>query len=87
MPGASVIHGAKSECAHARFFHFRFEGGSKVSLFVDKDFGVWREASHRTARSDHDATPDAQARALRDLRFDVALQDGGRFPSPVWLRW
>ena len=84
---ASVTLGAKSECAHARFFRFSFENGSKASLFLDQGFGAWRETSRRTARFDHEAHPEAQARALRELRFDVGLQDGGRFPSPVWLRW
>ncbi|ATI42062.1 hypothetical protein CBW24_08610 [Pacificitalea manganoxidans] len=87
LPGAWVLLGTKSDCAHARFFRFNFEDGSETSLFLDQGFGAWREATRRTSRFAHDLTPDAQARALRDLRFDVALQDGGRFPSPVWLRW
>lgn len=87
FPGATVTLGGKSECAHARFFRFSFEDGSEASLFLDQGFGAWREDSRRTARFDHDARPEAQARALRELRFDVSLQDGGRFPSPVWLRW
>lgn len=87
FPGASITLGSKSECAHARSFRFRFEDGAEVSLSLDQGFGAWREASCRTIRFDHDAIPDAQARALGDMRFDVALQDGGRFPSPIWLRW
>ena len=87
FPGSSVILGTKSDCAHARFFRFTFEDGSEVSFFFDQGFGAWREASRRTARFDHNAHPEAQARALRDLSVDVGMQDGGRFPSPVWLRW
>lgn len=87
FPGASVMLGTKSDCAHARFFRFSFEDGSEASLSLDQGFGAWREASRRTSRFDHEAQPESQARALRDLRFEVALQDGGRFPSPIWLRW
>ncbi|OOY24898.1 hypothetical protein BMI91_00145 [Thioclava sediminum] len=87
FPSASVIIGTKSECAHARFFRFHFEDGSEASLFLDQGFGAWREAAQRTARFDHDVHPKYQARSLRELRFDVALQDDGRFPSPVWLSW
>lgn len=87
FPGAAVTLGAKSQCAHARFFRLSFEDGSEASFFLDQGFGAWREASRRAARFDHHAQPEFQARALRELRFDVALQENGRFPSPIWLRW
>lgn len=87
FPGASVTLGTKPECAHARFFRFSFEDGPEVLLHLDQEFGAWREMSRRTTRFDHEAHPEAQARVLRELRFDVALQDGGRYPSPIWLRW
>lgn len=87
FPGASVTLGTKSECAHARFFRLSFEDGSEASLFLDQGFGAWRELTRRTARFDHDSPAEAQARALRELRFDVGMQDDGRFPSPIWLRW
>ncbi|WP_417826820.1 DEAD/DEAH box helicase [Thalassospira povalilytica] len=87
FPGASIMLGTKSDCAHARFFRFSFEDGSEVRLSLDQGFGAWREASGRSARFNHDARPEEQARELRNLPFDVAIQDGGRFPSPIWLRW
>jgi superfamily II DNA or RNA helicase len=87
FPGASITLGTKTECAHARFFRLSFSDGSEVSLFLDQGFGAWREASRRGTHFDHDASPEAQARALASLRFDVAMQDGGRFASPIWLRW
>jgi len=87
FPEASVRLTTKSDCAHARFFRFSFEDGSEASLSLDQGFGAWREASRRASRFDHEAKPEAQARALRASRFDVAMQDGGRFPSPIWLRW
>ena len=84
---ASVELGSKSECAHARFFRLSFEDGAEISLFLDQGFGAWREGTRRSTRFDHDLSPTEQARALAGLDFDVALQDGGRFPSPVWLSW
>jgi hypothetical protein len=87
FPSASITLGAKSDCAHARFFRLSFSDGSEVSLFLDQGFGAWREACRRGTRFDHEATAEAQARTLAALRFDVAMQDGARFPSPIWLRW
>lgn len=87
FPGATVRLGTKSDCAHARFFRFFFEDGSEVKLSLDQGFGAWREASGRSVRFDYDVCPEDQAHALRNLRFEVAMQDGGRFPSPIWLRW
>tara|TARA_R100000789_G_scaffold8576_1_gene12690 strand:+ start:14617 stop:20676 length:6060 start_codon:yes stop_codon:yes gene_type:complete len=85
--GAEVRLGTKSDCAHARFFRFSFDDGSEVTLSLDQGFGAWREASRRTSRFDHEAQPEAQARTLRELNFDLAMQEGGRYPSPIWLRW
>jgi len=87
FPDASIILGTKTECAHARFFRLSFSDGAEVSLFLDQGFGAWRDASSRGTGFDHEASPEAQAKALASVRFDVAMQDGGRFPSPIWLRW
>ncbi|WP_417812379.1 DEAD/DEAH box helicase [Thalassospira alkalitolerans] len=87
LPGAMIRLGTKSDCAHERFFRFIFEDESEVKLSLDQGFGAWRCASGGSVRFDYDARPEDQARVLRNLRFDIAMQDGGRFPSPISLRW
>ncbi|MCR8726472.1 DEAD/DEAH box helicase [Frigidibacter sp. ROC022] len=87
FPGASVKLGTKSVCVHERFFLLTFDDGAKVKISLDQGFGAWREGSQKLVRFDHEARPEYQARALRDMRFVVAMQNGGRFPSPITLRW
>ena len=87
FPDASITLGTKTECAHARFFRLSFSDGAEVYLFLDQGFGAWRDASRRGTRFAHDASPEVQAKVLASLCFDVAMQDGGHFPSPIWLRW
>ena len=87
LPEASVRLVAKSDCAHARFLRLHFEDGATVTVFLDQGFGAWREVSGRALRFDQSKPAAEQADALRKLKFEVALRDGGGIPSPIWVRW
>lgn len=87
FPEASVRLTVKSGCAHARFFRLSFEDGATVTVFLDQGFGAWRDSSSRATRFDHGASAQEQARELGRVRFNVTLQDEGRIPSPIWVRW
>ncbi len=85
--GAGVRLGTKADCAHARFFRLTFQDGGHITVFLDQGFGAWRDASLRPTRFAHDRPHEDQARDLEKLRFDLVLQDGGKFPAPTWVRW
>ncbi|MEZ5778867.1 MAG: DEAD/DEAH box helicase [Paracoccaceae bacterium] len=87
FPGAVIRLGSKTDCAHARFLSLTFEDGAEIGIFFDQGFGAWRDGSSRPTRIAHDAIAEEQARVLAKLRFDIKLQDEGKFPSPIWVRW
>lgn len=87
FPGSEVNLRDKAGCAHARSFRLTFGDGAEVSVFLDQGFGAWRDSSPRPTRLPHGAAAAEQAKALVKLRFDVALQDNGRFAAPIWVRW
>ncbi|WP_192965949.1 DEAD/DEAH box helicase [Phycobacter azelaicus] len=87
FPSAEVKLRDKAGCAHARSFRLTFDDGAEIAVFLDQGFGAWRDSSPRPTRFPHDEASSEQARALVELRFNVALQDGGRFASPIWVRW
>ncbi|MEP1934522.1 MAG: DEAD/DEAH box helicase [Hoeflea sp.] len=87
FPAANVRLVSKADSAHARSLTIRFDDGAEVSVFLDQGFGAWRDASLRSTRFAHDTDATAQAQALTNLRFDIKLQEDGRFPTPIWVTW
>lgn len=87
LPGADVRLGAKSDCAHARRLTLSFNDGSVATVFLDQGFGAWRSSSDRAIRFEQGSPPEQQAQNLKGLQFNVALQDDGKIPSPIWVRW
>lgn len=87
LPKAEVRLVPKADCAHARYFRLNFDDGSFITVFLDQGLGAWRTASSRPIRFDHSASAQSQAKELRGLSFDIAIQEGGAISSPIWVSW
>ncbi len=87
LPGSRIRLVSKSSCAHARFLNLHFDDGSNTTVFLDQGFGAWRSASDHSLRFAHTNSAEQQAKELERLQFKVNLQDEGRIPSPIWVKW
>jgi len=87
FPGVQLKFGAKAECPHARFFKITFADQSTLDISLDQGFGAWRESSSRLVRFAQDMDAQKLSGSLSSSKFSIALQEQGKFASPIWLRW
>lgn len=87
FPSVQLNFGAKADCPHARFFKITFADQSTLDISLDQGFGAWRESESRLTRFAQDMDARKLSASLSSSKFSVALQEQGKFASPIWLRW
>lgn len=85
LPQAEVRLAALADCPHARQMTLEWSNGDKLILHLDQGLGAWR--SSRAVPFDLTRQAEVQSRDLARAIFDVELQEGGRYPSPLWISW
>jgi DEAD/DEAH box helicase domain-containing protein len=86
LPGVAVQLQPQARCPHPRQLLLEWSHGRQLQLHLDQGLGPWR-TNGRPVPFDASRPADLQVRELDRLVFDIALQDSGRHPSPLWISW
>ncbi|WP_431299190.1 DEAD/DEAH box helicase [Tabrizicola sp. BL-A-41-H6] len=86
LDGVAVQLQPQARCPHPRRMLLEWSDGRRLSIHLDQGLGPWRTAG-RPVPFDASRPADLQVRDLERLVFDIALQDSGRAPSPLWISW
>lgn len=78
FPGADLQLQQKLKLPHARRLEIVLANAKVLNLLLDQGFGAWR--TEGIARHDFSATPDEQAKAIKESTYSVLMGQRGGMP-------